>query len=315
MRRRSGLRWGCLVTGLAGLGVSAPAEAAESCRDAVIDVHLHAYEQDVRLANAAPNPANPAKAAAADGSAHREALLRELRANGVVRGLIASQGRSAGEAAVEASGGLLRLGYAITDIPTAAQLREIRALHDAGKIVAIGEVETPYAGIGYDDPRLEPLWALAESLGLPVLLHTGSGPPDAYRARPRNRDRFGEVLALEDVLVRHPHLKVVLQHMGWPMLDATVAMLNSYTQVYVDVAAIDWLIPAPEFHAYLKRLVDAGFGRRILFGSDAMVWPEAIGLAIEGVRSASFLGPAQKEDILFGNARRFFGWNDLTCAG
>lgn len=59
-------------------------------------------------------------------------------------------------------------------------------------------------------------------------------------------------------------------------------------------------------HAYLERLVNAGFGERIMFGSDQMYWPEAIGLAIEGVESADFLTEEQKRDIFFNNAVRFF---------
>lgn len=53
-----------------------------------------------------------------------------------------------------------------------------------------------------------------------------------------------------------------------------------------------------------------------MFGSDQMVWLEAIELAIERVRSASYLSPQQKRDVLFNNAVRFFGWKDLdVCAG
>jgi predicted TIM-barrel fold metal-dependent hydrolase len=42
-----------------------------------------------------------------------------------------------------------------------------------------------------------------------------------------------------------------------------------------------------------------------MFGSDQMYWPEAIGLAVDGVDSATFLTPAEKRDILYGNAVRF----------
>ena len=49
-----------------------------------------------------------------------------------------------------------------------------------------------------------------------------------------------------------------------------------------------------------------GFGKRLMFGSDQMVWPEAIGMAIEGVQSAGFLTEQQKRDILYNNAVRFF---------
>ncbi len=37
-----------------------------------------------------------------------------------------------------------------------------------------------------------------------------------------------------------------------------------------------------------------------------MYWPDAIGLAIEGIESAAFLTEAQKQDILHDNAVRFY---------
>jgi uncharacterized protein len=57
-------------------------------------------------------------------------------------------------------------------------------------------------------------------------------------------------------------------------------------------------------------MVEAGFGNRIMFGSDQMVWTDAIGMAVEGVRSAKFLTPKQKRDILYNNAVRFFRLED-----
>jgi len=55
----------------------------------------------------------------------------------------------------------------------------------------------------------------------------------------------------------------------------------------------------------LKRLVDAGFGKRIMFGSDQMAWPGTIEVAIANVESASFLTAEQKRDIFYNNAARF----------
>jgi uncharacterized protein len=68
---------------------------------------------------------------------------------------------------------------------------------------------------------------------------------------------------------------------------------------------ISWVIPRAEFHAYLRRLVEAGFGKRVMFGSDLMIWPDTLRLAIEAVESASFLTAEQKRDILYNNAARF----------
>jgi predicted TIM-barrel fold metal-dependent hydrolase len=42
-----------------------------------------------------------------------------------------------------------------------------------------------------------------------------------------------------------------------------------------------------------------------MFGSDQMVWPEAIGMAIEGIESAKFLSKEEKRDIFYNNASRF----------
>ena len=71
------------------------------------------------------------------------------------------------------------------------------------------------------------------------------------------------------------------------------------------LGAIDWLLPRAEFHAYLGALVRAGLGKRVLFGSDQMYWPEAIGLAVEAIDAATFLAPADKRDIFYGNAVRY----------
>lgn len=110
--------------------------------------------------------------------------------------------------------------------------------------------------------------------------------------------------------MRHPKLRLYVMHAGWPMSDQMVALLYAHPQAYVDVAVIDWAIPRKEFHQYLRRLVEAGFDKRIMFGSDQMVWPGAIDIAIEGIRSADFLSEEQKRDIFFSNAARFLRWNE-----
>ena len=56
-------------------------------------------------------------------------------------------------------------------------------------------------------------------------------------------------------------------------------------------------------------MVEAGFAKRIMYGSDQMVWPGSIDVAIESIRSADFLSAEQKRDILYNNAARFLRWN------
>jgi hypothetical protein len=116
---------------------------------------------------------------------------------------------------------------------------------------------------------------------------------------------LGNPALVEDVLVHHPRLRVYLMHGGAPYLQETKAILSVYPQVYLDLATINWILPRREFHNYLHELMAAGFGKRLLFGSDQMFWPEAIGMAIEGIESASFLSEQEKRDIFYNNAVRF----------
>ena len=116
---------------------------------------------------------------------------------------------------------------------------------------------------------------------------------------------LGNPALLEEVLIRHPKLRIYLMHAGYPYLQETKAIMHLYPQVYADLGAISWLRPREEFHEYLRALVRAGFGKRLMFGSDQMVWPEGIGMAIEGIESASFLTPEQNRDIFYNNAVRF----------
>jgi uncharacterized protein len=49
-----------------------------------------------------------------------------------------------------------------------------------------------------------------------------------------------------------------------------------------------------------------------MFGSDEMVWPETIRVAIESIESADFLSEEQKRDIFYNNAARFLRLDDKS---
>lgn len=183
---------------------------------------------------------------------------------------------------------------------------ELRAIHAAGGFAAFAEVSSQYAGIRADDPQLEPFWSLAEELDVPVGVHLGMGTPDAAaHGDPAYRAGLTTPFQLEDVLVKHPKLRIYAMHYASPLVDEMIAMLSSYSNLYVDVAANDWNIPRAQFYSELKRLVDAGFSKRIMFGSDPGPFPTAIGSGIESIEQAPFLTAEQKRDILYNNAARF----------
>jgi uncharacterized protein len=103
-------------------------------------------------------------------------------------------------------------------------------------------------------------------------------------------------------------------HAGWPMLDDLLAVMWTHPQVYVDVGIISYVLPRAAFHDYLRRIVEAGAVKRVMFGSDQMVYPEAIEMAIQSIEQAPFLTPKQKRDIFYNNAARFLRLTDVEIA-
>lgn len=191
-------------------------------------------------------------------------------------------------------------------------LNVLREAAKRGEIKALGEINAQYLGIAPNDPRLEPFMALAEELDLPVGIHLGIGPPGvSYNnpgfppvKSPNYSAKAGDPVLLEEVLKRHPKLRLYAQHAGYPFGDNMVYMLYMHPQLYVDISVLQWAIPRPAYYAYLKRLVEAGFAKRIMFGSDGNT--DRLREGIDAINNADFLTADQKRDILFNNAARFF---------
>lgn len=185
-------------------------------------------------------------------------------------------------------------------------VEELRLLVKSKRVMAFSEISSQYEGIAVSDPRMEPYFALAEELDVPVGIHMGPGPPGTpYVAAPNYRMRLSSLLTLEDVLIRHPKLRIWAMHAGWPLADDTIGALYTHPQLYVDIGIIDYAFPRKQFYDFLHRLIDAGFENRIMFGSDEMVWPDAVSTAIDTIQNDPVLSPEQKRDILYNNAARF----------
>jgi predicted TIM-barrel fold metal-dependent hydrolase len=192
---------------------------------------------------------------------------------------------------------------------------EFRRLIRSGEVEVFGEIVNQYAGIAPDDERMAPYWALAEELDVPVGIHVGTGPPGViYLGSDGYRARLHSALTMEEVLVRHPRLRVYLMHAGYPMLDDLLAVLYAHPQVYVGVGVIVYTQPRAAFYRYLRGIVEAGFEKRVMFGSDQMVWPGVIERAIAVIDEAPFLSEEQKRDIFYNNAARFLRLSEEEIA-
>ncbi|MFV8328492.1 amidohydrolase family protein [Flavobacterium sp. ZS1P14] len=182
-----------------------------------------------------------------------------------------------------------------------------KKLYEENKFAVFGELGLQYDGENLSESRFQPYLAICERLGIPVAIHTGiAAPKTPYTCCPNFRIESGRPLLIEPILNKYPKLKIQLMHMGFPFLEETKALMYVYPQVYVDISAIDWLVPKEEFYSYLKSLITAGFDNRIMYGSDQMIWEDAIPLSIKNIENAPFLNKTQKDNIFYNNAARFF---------
>lgn len=282
------------------------AQKSKNARLPIIDAHLHCYDKDKRWDALVPNPLSGRALTATNERAHMLETVREMEKYNIVKGMV-SGFYDVALRWKNAYPDMFLVGYGFDD-PSQADLDFIRREHAAGRLNVIGEIAPHFVGIAPNDARLEPIFALAEELDIPVAFHIHPGQMGAvYNGYPLMRQKNNSPLLLEDVLIKHPKMRIYVMHAGYPRIDEMINMLHAYPQLYVDLGVIDWTRPRKEFHDYLRRLVDAGYAERIMFGSDQMVWTDAIGMAIENIKTAKFLTEKQKRDIFYNNAARFFG--------
>lgn len=271
----------------------------------IIDMHLHAFGFDEFGNPPPPNDISGLVPLAQTDDAAMQATFNELKKYNIVLA-VASGPIADVQRWVAADPGRLIAGAGVGPMDKLPDPVELRRLAEDKKFAVLGELGLQYHGLSASDPQVAAYFVMAEQMDIPVALHTGlSAPGTTYTCCPNFRTTLGSPATAEDMLARHPKLRIYLMHAGYPFLDETKAILYSYPQVYVDIGVINWMLPRAEFHAYLKALIDAGFGKRIMFGSDQMVWPDAIGLAIAAVEQADFLTPEQKQDIFYNNAATF----------
>jgi hypothetical protein len=181
-----------------------------------------------------------------------------------------------------------------TDDPAA----EVRRAADLG--VRALKVHPPHMDLapnaylqGLDGQRA--IYAEAQRLGLVVMIHTGTS------IFPGARSRLGEPMAVDDVAVDFPDLRVILAHGGRPLwMEQAFFLVRRFPNVFMDVSSL----PPKTIPRYFPRLAE--IADKVLYGSD---WPSP------GVRSlsgnvADFRAldlPADVQSkVLHENARRLF---------
>jgi uncharacterized protein len=193
-------------------------------------------------------------------------------------------------------------------------LDELRKDFTTDGFRVMGEIGLQYEGLSPSDPSVDKYFALAEEVDIPVAIHMGTGGSGrANVTSPKFRGSMGNPLLLEDLLARHPKLRVQVMHAGYPMMENMLTLLQANSHVNVDVAGLIWSYPLKEVNRYIQRLVEAGFEDRVMFGTDQMEWPKLMAYSISIIQNADYLTPEEKRDILYNNAARFLRLDKKTA--
>ena len=268
------------------------AQAAPPRPQRLIDVHLHVWE---------PLPA---------GRLFRDSLLAAFDSYHLERAVASGDlAQVRALAALDSGRVLAGVSYGPgIPLPSPDVLRdEFRA----GRIAVFGEVDAAWLGEPLDSPQLAPYWELSAAAQVPVAAFTGLAPAGTS-TRPccaRYRATAARLQDVEEVIVRHPTLRMYLMQAGWPYRAETVALLQTYPELYAELGNVvgNPAIPREEFLDYLRALMRAGFGKRVMFGSglSAQEWGTKVGPMIDAIQAAPFLSEDERADIFYRNAERF----------
>lgn len=189
--------------------------------------------------------------------------------------------------------------------PSDVDLNRIRKDIEDGKIKIMGEITSQYDGIAINDQALEKVMELASEFNLPVQAHiSGTGGGTNFPIAK------GDPLLVSEVIQKNPNLKIYMENAGFPYVDKTVSLMYTYPTTYGDLSTLTWIVPRNVFHNYLRELMEAGLGKRLMFGSDQMLWPQRIEDGIDAINVAEFLTEDQKRDIFYNNAARFLNLSE-----
>ncbi|MBG9546600.1 MAG: amidohydrolase family protein [Bacillota bacterium] len=160
-----------------------------------------------------------------------------------------------------------------------------------------------YPFYAYDEVY-EPVYALAEKYGVPVVFHTG----DTYSER--GLLKYSHPLAIDEVAVKHRNINFMMAHFGDPWTLTGAEIIYKNPNVYADLSG---LIVGTEkelkkhsegrFLDHLRHaLVFADSYDKLLFGTD---WPLApVGPYIEFIKE--LIPGEHHEDVFYNTAIKVF---------
>ena len=147
--------------------------------------------------------------------------------------------------------------------------------------------------------EMEVIYDLCESEKKPIIMHVGREPKSkAYRCDPH---KLCSAEKLEQVLEKHPGLKICVPHFGFDEISAYTKLIETYDNLWLDTT----MVLTDYFQIEEAIALDRLRLDRIMYGSDFPNIPYAWDRELKWL-SASGLSPKDLEWILEKSARNFF---------
>lgn len=298
---------------LSSITTSGFSQTENRYRGPIIDMHLHAYTNEDFI-GPAPNPTT-GEMSIDNAADHRRQTIEILKNNNIVLSMVDGESPEAVDAWEQILGDGVIRGLRFENPEEDLDLNLFNEWVEEGKIEVFGEVGATYAGFSSADSVLDPFLEICEEFDIAVGIHTGGSYPGIHRVNPDFRLRYGDPFLVEDILVTHPDLRVYLMHSGSHFYERTAMLMVQYPNLYSDIAILNWYTNAEVFLVpFLKLAKEYNVLDRVMFGTDQMLWPEAIEMAIEKVQSLDFLTLEEKQGIFYMNAARFLNLSEETIA-
>ena len=291
------------VIALVLLVSEANAQASEAYTGPIIDMHLHAYSAE-RFWGPAPNP-HTQKISVKNVNDHVQKSITQLKNNNIVLAVVDGDTPSAVDLWEQKFTHEIIRGLYLNN-PRELDIDRFKEWVEDGKVELFGEVGAIYGGYSASDSLFFPFYEICEKYDIPVGIHAGGSFPGITERNKKFRLRLGDPFMVEDILVEFPELRVYLMHAGAHFYERTAMLMRQYPKLYVDIAVLNWVPDAQNFfHPFLKLAKEYDVLDRVMYGSDQMIWPEAIEIAIRNLQSVDFLTPEEKKDIFYDNAAHF----------
>jgi hypothetical protein len=147
--------------------------------------------------------------------------------------------------------------------------RAVQALEAAVQQLGLRGLKLDPALQDFDprNPRVFEVYAAANALGIPVVLHTGmSWAPETPLER-------GQPLLHEPAFRRFPRLNFVLAHWGWPWVWEATALALKYPNVHLDTSCLYFDSPKEFFQSVFSRqipttVIERSLREKVVFGSN-----------------------------------------------